>query len=224
MHSWTFQLGPFAEHTVKIVKNYTLGKIITLMVDGDVFVESTAAEIGCQGTAWTCNFSFVGERVLDFEVYKTNTDGAPLDETAHVEERRKYKHECSVVIPNERDLSSAQFFINGVAFRDLDLKPQSEYHEPVLSMAPRVLQQSYGIAVPYKVDHAAPCGILRMTKHIPAQIESTKQTASNFFAWCCEASSSLSAEVPDIVCMDEASLLDRVQGVTVRSSARCKFF
>lgn len=70
-HSWTVQLGPFAEHTVTIVKKHTLGKIITLLVDGEVLVESSAADIHFQGDEWQCKFRFIGERVLDFEVYKT---------------------------------------------------------------------------------------------------------------------------------------------------------
>jgi len=167
MRSWTVQLGPFAEHSVKIVKNYTLGKIITLMVDDEVFVESSAADIGCRGNEWQCNFHFVGEKILDFKVFKTNTDGAALDETDHVVEKRKYFHECSVIVPNDWDLSKARFLIDGMDFRTLPVKPDSgNYHESTLCMDPLAMQTSYGITVPYKVDHAAPTGISYLANRV----------------------------------------------------------
>lgn len=186
-HSWTVRLGPIAEHSVTIVKKHTLGKIITLMVDGEVFVESSAADIGCQGEEWQCHFHFVGEKALDFEVFKTNKDGFALDETDHVLERRKYSHKCSVVVPKDRDLSRAQFFIDGTDFRDIKLAPQFYRDEQTLCMSPQVMTQSYGITVPYKVDHAAPGGIVHLTNQILAQAETTKKAASAMFAWCCES-------------------------------------
>jgi len=187
-HSWTFQLGPFAEHTVKIVKNHTLGKIITLMVDNDVFVECTASDIACPGNEWQCEFSFVGERILDFEVFKTNKDGFALDETDHVVERRKYLHKCLVRVPNDWDFSSAQFFIDGFDFKDMVITTQSQLQETTLSMDPMVLHQSYGISVPYKVDYMAPSGLAYLSNQIFAHAETGisqgKNAASGFFAWC----------------------------------------
>merc|ERR1712106_708162 len=53
-HSWTIQVGPFAEHTIEIAKRYTLGKIVTLLVDGEVLVEASSADIGCVGGLWQC--------------------------------------------------------------------------------------------------------------------------------------------------------------------------
>merc|ERR1712216_395337 len=80
-HSWTVQVGPFAQHTVEVTKRHTLGKIVTLLVDGQVLVEATAADIACGSNEWQCKFQLIGERVLDFEGYKTNTEGGSLDET-----------------------------------------------------------------------------------------------------------------------------------------------
>merc|ERR1712176_711516 len=42
-HSWTLSLGPFAEHKVEIVRKHHIGKILTLLVDGEVFVESSGS-------------------------------------------------------------------------------------------------------------------------------------------------------------------------------------
>lgn len=179
---------------MKIVKNYTLGKIITLIIDGEVFVESTAADIGCHGNEWRCDFHFAGERVFDFEVFKTNKDGFSLDETDHVLERRKYLHKCSVIVPNDWDLSTARFYIDGTDFLDLPVTPQSSRSEPPLSMDPLVLMQSYGIAVPYKVDHTAPSGIAYLAHHIAAKAETGKKAASGFFAWAYETSVPTAAE------------------------------
>jgi len=158
-HSWMVSLGPFAEHKVEIVKKHTVGKILTLLVDGEVFVESSGADIGCKGHEWKCSFRFVGEKVLDFEVYKTNKDGIPLDSTDHVEERRKYQHECVVSVANDWDLSQAEFFIDGTHFNELPMKLES-HEEANLELDPRAMKQSYGIAVPYKVDETAPTGLV----------------------------------------------------------------
>lgn len=54
-------------------------------------------------------------------------------------------------------------------------------------MEPIALMQSYGITVPYKVDHAAPSGIVYLASHILAQADTSKKAASGFFAWCCES-------------------------------------
>lgn len=188
---WTVQLGPFAEHSVKICKNYTLGKIVTLMIDDEIFVEATAADLGCTGAGWQCNFRFVGERTMDFEVYKTNKDAFPLDETAHVLERRKYVHECSVFLPNvtDWDLNKAQFFIDGKDFRELPVVPQGQaFQDPPLSMDPRAMNNLYGISVPYKVDLLAPSGITAMANNAAAVAVETHKAATGFFQWCCESS------------------------------------
>jgi len=183
-HSWTVQLGPFAEHSIKVLKNHTVGKIVTLLVDGELFVEASAADIGCHDNEWRCDFHFVGERLLDFEVFKTNKDGIPLNETDHVVERRKYSHKCTITIPNDWDLSSAQLWIDGKNFRELPVRPDSSRKEASASLSPMVMSQTYGIVVPYKVDHAAPSGIVCLAQNLLASAEDSKKTAAGFFAWC----------------------------------------
>jgi hypothetical protein len=154
-HSWTFQLGPFAQHTVEVTKKHTLGKVVTLLVDGSVLVEASAVEMGCESNEWHCDFRFIGERVIDFEVFKTNKEGSPLDDTDHVQERRRYVHECSVDIPNDWDFRNARLCIDSLCFSELPVK-SAQHEEQPLSMEPRALIHTYGITTPYKVDLTAP--------------------------------------------------------------------
>lgn len=154
------------------------------MVDDEVFVEGNAADIGCHGSEWRCDFRFVGQKVLEFEVFKTNGDGVTLAETDHVVERYKYMHKCTVTVLNDKDLRTAEFFIDGQHFRELPVKkPQSFRQEDSLSISPSELLQSYGIAVPYKVDRMAPSGIACLAQSASASAESSKNAASGLFAW-----------------------------------------
>jgi len=187
-HSWRFQLGPFAEHTVEVVKKYTLGTIITLLVDGEVLVEAAAADLGLKGGEWKVDFKFVGERLLNFEVYKTNKEGFVLPEKGNIEQIQKYTHQCSVVIPNDWEFSTgicradtAQFFIDGNAFGELPVVlPQHE--EPNLKLDVRALLHLYNIATPYVVDQAAPSTMAVMTNSV------MQQATGIFGLWtgCCK--------------------------------------
>jgi len=197
-HLWKFQLGPFAEHTVEIVKKYTLGNIITLLVDGEVLVEATASDLGLSGGEWKCNFKFVGERLMDFELFTTNKDGLVLPETTHVEQKLRYTHECSVVIPSDWEFSTgvcradtAQFFIDGRHFSELKVAIPS-HKEQDLSLHPRALQQVYNINTPYAVNPCAPSSAEILTKHVLKQAEdqreAVKQAATTMWQYCCQPS------------------------------------
>jgi hypothetical protein len=200
-HSWTFQAGPFAEHTVEVVKRHTIGKIVTLLVDGKTLVEATAADIGCAGEEWHCKFRLIGERVLDFEVYKTNATGGVLDEIGHVKERRKYVHECYVTIPNDWDFSSARLFIDNVPFTELATEAQ-RYEEPELNTTPMALLHSYGIATPYMVDRSAPSSAMLLANQVLAKVEDGRQLAGSWIAeslglWC-NGSSVMDSKKPEV--------------------------
>merc|ERR1712072_1066320 len=67
--------------------------------------------------------------------------------------------------------SSAQFFIDGFDFKDMEITTQSQLQETTLSMDPMVLHQSYGISVPYKVDYMAPSGLAYLSNQIFAHAE-----------------------------------------------------
>jgi len=192
-HSWIIQAGPFAEHKIEIEKLHKIGKCITLRVDGQVLVEATADVIsatskaqgngGSADTAWQCKFKLIGERVLDFEVYKTNANGGVLDETGHVRERRKYVHECYVHIPNESDFTSARLFVDGSAFQELPLEVQ-KYDEANLTMTPMALMHSYGITTPYMVDRNAPSNVTVMANQ-------ASKVAGDWFSACCSSAATV---------------------------------
>jgi len=187
-HSWTIQVGPFAEHTIEIAKRYTLGKIVTLLVDGEVLVEASAADIGCVGGLWQCKFRLIGERVLDFELYKTNADGGVLNETGHVKERRRYVQECHVTIPNDRDFSAARLFIDTVPFTELPMEAQ-RYEEPDLTTTPLALLHTYGIATPYMVDRNAASNMMILASQALEKANDGRKAAGGWLALCCNASS-----------------------------------
>merc|ERR1719491_1814421 len=58
---WTFQLGPFATHTVKLEKKNRFSTILTLTVDDEVLVECSGEDLGSSPGIWQCKFRFVGE-------------------------------------------------------------------------------------------------------------------------------------------------------------------
>jgi hypothetical protein len=195
--TWALQLGPFAEHTVEISKNYTLGKVITLLVDGEVLIECTPADIGCSDSEWSCTFKLVGERVMDFEVHKTNKDGSPLEATDHVKERRSYMHECKVVLPNDWDFSHAKLLVDGVQFSELPIR-MPEREEQELCMDPVAFQHAYGITVPFKIDHTAPSDLQAFAQNLVVKAHVGKGIAENIGCqWlrCCTASSAVKDEV-----------------------------
>lgn len=201
-HLWRFQLGPFAEHTVEVVKKYTLGTILTLIVDGEVLVEAAASDLGVKSGEWKCDFRFVGERLLNFEVHKTNKEGTVLPEKGSIEQIRKYTHQCSVLIPNDWEFSTgicradtAQFFIDGTAFGELPVV-MPKHEEPNLKLDARALQQLYNITTPYVVDHAAPSTMMVMTNNVLQQADEHRQAAtqavtglfsSSLWTGCCKA-------------------------------------
>jgi hypothetical protein len=209
-HSWTVQLGPFAEHTIEISKRHTLGKVVTLSVDGDILVESAGADIGCtevpqdpllanrtKGNEWQCKFRLAGERVLDFEVFKTNADGAALEETGHVQEKRKYVHECTVNIPNDWDFSTARLLIDGTPFVELPTEPE-KCVEDHLTMTPMTLMQSYGISTPFMVDKNAPSSLRWFANEVLVRAGATNNSAGGLFAQWCGCNSDATVTVSEI--------------------------
>jgi len=143
-HAWTIQVGPFAEHTVVVEKHHWISNIISLTVDGQPFVEASAEDIDCHTGGWECKFRFIGEKIIDFEVHESNRDGAPLDSKDHVLQKKKYVHECCVTVGEDLNMRTATFTVDS---------------QEKTSISPEALNLTYGILVPYKVNHEAPCGI-----------------------------------------------------------------
>jgi len=181
-HTWVVQLGPLAEHTIVLEKKYTLGKVVSLAVDGAPFVEATAEDIDCSSHDWECKFRFVGDRTLDFEVHETNNDGSTLESKGIVIHKQRYSNECTIKLPNDMDLRSAELMVDDVDFRSLPIKPEA-HSEENLSVHPEAFKLTYGILVPYKVNHMAPCGIFAMAKDIaPGR---RRNAAPGWLGACC---------------------------------------
>merc|ERR1712048_52777 len=125
-----------------------------------------------------CKFRFMGETRIDFEVHETNKDGNVLDTKGVVSKRLKYSRECVVSFNDWSNLASADLVVEEptqtvgpdcaisqgtvetkqVCFRDLPLK-RDVHEEDALQICPLVLQATYGVACPYKVNELAPCGL-----------------------------------------------------------------
>merc|ERR1719168_364459 len=118
-----------------------MSKILTLSVDGSRLVESSAAGLGCTGD-WTCDFFFVGERRLDFEVNEVSRFGAILESRGIAPVPRQFKHQCTLTVPN-LNVREAKLSVDGTAFVDLPLA-HAKIDEPNLAMATTVLKAQYG--------------------------------------------------------------------------------
>mmetsp|Transcript_50000 Transcript_50000/g.88045 ORF Transcript_50000/g.88045 Transcript_50000/m.88045 type:complete len:566 (+) Transcript_50000:77-1774(+) len=183
-HSWTVQVGPFAEHTVLVEKKHRFSKIVSLSIDGQPFVEASAEDIDHHGDGWKCNFRFVGEKIIDFEVHESNRDGVTLDSKDHVLQKKKYVHECCVTLGDDMDMRTATFTVDSQDFRELP--PRTPLHEEEnISMSPQALNLTYGILVPYKVNHAAPCGIFGLPMSQRLSTTTSLKTGRRVRSMCC---------------------------------------
>jgi len=194
--AWTIQVNPFIEHMVELERHSNWSRIFTLSIDGRRLVESSAADIDCaEGGTWHCDFRFLGESSLDFEVFETDRRVLEeLDSTSVVSQLTRFTCDCAVTIEDERDLSSASFSIDGVDFGQLAAKAQA-HPEPKLITSVEVMQQQYGVIVPFKVKetNAPP----------PAP---TSGFASLSSAWrCCSKPVSVSEENEQIIVSSPAA-------------------
>mmetsp|Transcript_2587 Transcript_2587/g.4707 ORF Transcript_2587/g.4707 Transcript_2587/m.4707 type:complete len:488 (-) Transcript_2587:118-1581(-) len=152
--TWTIQLGPFAEHTVLLERFQRTSKIYRLSVDGVRLVEATAEDLRCSVGQWRVDFRFLGERFLNFLVFETSKAGAPLDSQGTVSQQSHVSYTCSVVVPDDRDISTAVLTVDGVDFEGLPAKLQL-HQEPNYEAPVHTLQQDFGVHVPYKVNEDA---------------------------------------------------------------------
>jgi len=153
---WTFQIGPFHKHTVELEKKSTHSKVVTLTVDGEVLCEAAAEDIESREDWWECHFRLFGQKFLEWNLYKTNNDGVPLDAKGQVVQRTVFAHQCSVSFVD--NLAEATLHIDGAEYKDLPdfVEPRKE---ELLSLSPEALMGSFGLTAPYQVDSSAPVGL-----------------------------------------------------------------
>jgi len=148
--AWTIRIGPFAEHKIQVEKKHKSSKLITLSVDGDVLAESTAGDLESPEGYWACQFRFVGEKSLDWEVHESDGNGRSLDSRGVVHQPLKFSVACMVFFEeNLHDLSEARLNIDNLDFTELREPPMS-IDEPSLCLQPEALEGSYNLIAPYK--------------------------------------------------------------------------
>merc|ERR1712039_149971 len=110
----------FAEHLIEIEKSSKLSKVATLTVDGELLVESNNEDIDCAPETWEATFRFIGERVLDWEIFEHDVHGRALDTRGTVQQKTKVSHQCRVSFnADEKDLARARLLIDDVDFDSL---------------------------------------------------------------------------------------------------------
>mmetsp|Transcript_7234 Transcript_7234/g.15774 ORF Transcript_7234/g.15774 Transcript_7234/m.15774 type:complete len:488 (-) Transcript_7234:125-1588(-) len=186
--SWKIELGPYGQsavHEVVIEKKWKKSKIVTLSIDGMPLVEAAAEDFRHRvaSAGWTCDFRFVGEKILSFQVHETDSNGRPFDSTDTISRRIKYAHSCQVSLENLSDFSDASLRVDGRNFRELRPRSDTDFHEKPLIITPQVLYSSYDIEVPYKTREGTVHGGLGGLGL------GTVGQKMGFLFWCCAAGS-----------------------------------
>lgn len=150
---WTMMVG-LCQHTIEIERKHKTSKHITLKVDGsedkDILIEAIAEDIG-SFDGWQCGFRFVGEPILNFNVFETDNYGNATNVQDNVPLIKRYNRLCFIDIQDYNDLSKANFFVDGVSYTELPLyRPQPETQS--LTISPLAMSSQYQITVPYKVN------------------------------------------------------------------------
>lgn len=152
---WSIEVGPSAQHTIKLERKSLNSKNLTLSIDGSPFVEASAQDLGCDSDAWECKFDLCGEKTLDFEVFETSRQGLPLDSKAHVKTVMKYRHACVVRLNAPGDIHSAALVVDDVPYHRIP--PMRRMHaEGKLDMQHEALQILYNITAPHHVNQDLP--------------------------------------------------------------------
>jgi len=146
--AWRIQIGPCAEHTIEVEKAQLSGKSFLLSIDEKRLVECGAKDLECcDGDPWRCDFRFVGERLMDFEVFDTTHDGVVLDSKTLTSQLLRSMRSCSVVVPDPGDLTSATLTVDGLDFQQLPPLVEA-FGELNVVASPEVLQHDYGLEIP----------------------------------------------------------------------------
>jgi len=113
-------------------------------------VEGGADDLEGDGNTWSFSFRFIGQRILDFDVFEIDRRGQHLNTQGRVSLCDPYVHLCRILVSDVHDITSAQLFIDSVSFAMLPVR-RSLRPEAKLVATPKQLETTYGIMVPYKV-------------------------------------------------------------------------
>lgn len=150
--SWTLQLGPFATHTVRLVKKSHASAIMTLYVDDEVLVECLSTDLGGSRDVWRCKFALVGERQMTFRVHEESKDGWPSDSRCEMTKSFQYRHEVEVAYSHRAidNLVDAALQVDSNAFNTFPCIVESREGDANLSITPSALKLQFGIEIPKK--------------------------------------------------------------------------
>jgi hypothetical protein len=151
---WLLQLGPFAIHSVRLVKNSHTNAVMTVYVDNEVLVECMATDLmGGDPNVFRCRFSLTGERLMDFIVFEETKDGFPLDSRGVVTKPYQYSHVVELTYPHKAidNLVEATMTVDGLPFERLPTILQERRDSPGLNITRTALEAQFPIRVPRKV-------------------------------------------------------------------------
>merc|ERR1712032_1028034 len=129
----------------------TGSNILTLMVDGTDMIECAGEDLKCDKDQWKCDFKFIGQKCINWEMNRVNAYEKPLPQRVVVPKKEKVKYECCVKFDERtKDLSNAKLFLD-----DAEYKEHPEYEKPyhsTLDMRTDEFNRQYGVRAPFAED------------------------------------------------------------------------
>jgi hypothetical protein len=151
---WILQLGPFATHTVRLIKKSHVNPVMTVVVDGEVLVECLATDLlGGDANTFRCKFSFIGERIMDFCVFEETKDGFPLHTKSVVTKPYQYRHSVELTYSHKAvdHLKEARMMVDGIPFESLPCLVIPRADQEGLSVVRTALEAQFPIQIPKKI-------------------------------------------------------------------------
>jgi hypothetical protein len=148
-HSWTVQLGPFAEHTIVLERRHKGSHMLTLTVDGELLVESSGPDLGSPNGYWKATFRFVGEKTLEW-----NLEAMGLGIVR--QKKEKVDYECMILFEeSKKELRTARFTIDEEDFKEMPDKIDTAGHRNIDNVEYDQFKRAYNIEAP-RINAAAP--------------------------------------------------------------------
>lgn len=172
---WVIQIR-HAEHTIEVERRSRHTKAIRLVVDGEVLVEAGPEDISCQKRLWECPFRFIGERVLEFDMFDVATNGISKINRSRETQMHPVTHTCLVSVRDFNDMSKTVLTVDGTEFTHLPQQQLAPSNEHNLSPTLAAIESQYGIAVPSKLKRLPP-------QQLPPSTVMEPQYYNNEAAW-----------------------------------------
>jgi hypothetical protein len=186
-HKWIVQLGPYAEHTISLERRQKGSPILTLVVDGDILLQCSGEDLAGVGKApgsyWKCQFRFLGEKSINWNLDTSGIKDASGDKQV-VSKKIKVEYECNVIFEeSKRDLTAARFSIDDQDFKELPEKDerQESNHSVMKDFELDTFASAYRLEVP-------------KPKIAPKELKQPTGVLGGFFAACCSTGADASSD------------------------------